>query len=143
MLGGDPPLLSFKQPCQTSLHRRGSGRTFFPVRWKLLIITSLVAALLGAGGIHALNYLMEGWRQPLSAQPGLAAGIIGIPLLFVTLAAIFVYRHTARRRKLQAALTALFALVLTIAAFLIVARILPERPTEVRLFPILSPHDPA
>jgi hypothetical protein len=126
MLGDDPPLLSqttsliIKQPSGCEGHCR-------PVRWKLLIITSSVAALLGAGGIRALIYLMGGWRSPMRAQTGLAAGIIGISILLSTLAAIFVYRHTARRRKLQAALTALFALVMTVAVLLIAAQILPGR----------------
>jgi len=88
-----------------------------PVRWKLLIITSLVAALINAGGMRALAYWMRGSTTPPGAMPsGVIFGVISIPLVFTTLACIFVYRHTARRRKLQAALTALFALVLTFAA---------------------------
>jgi hypothetical protein len=115
MLGGDPPLLSFKQPCQTSLHRCGSGRTFFPVRWKLLIITSLVVALINAGGMRVLVYWTSGSATARSLPTGVIIGLTNIALV-TTLACIFVYRHTARRRKLQAALTALFALVLTLAA---------------------------
>ncbi len=42
-----------------------------------------------------------------------------LPVLTVLLATIFVYRHTARRRKLQAALTTLVALLLTIALFVL------------------------
>jgi hypothetical protein len=92
------------------------------VRWKLLIITSLVAALTNTGGMRALAYWMTGvTTPPTPAQTGALAGVIIIPLVFTTLACVFVYRHTARRRKLQAALTALFALVLTFAA-LFVAR---------------------
>jgi hypothetical protein len=87
------------------------------VRWKLLIITSLVAALVNAGGVCALAYWTTGSEMPPGASPrGAVAGVILIPLVFTTLACIFVYRHTARRRKLQAALTALFALVLTFAS---------------------------
>ncbi|HZH91518.1 MAG TPA: hypothetical protein VEX70_12980 [Pyrinomonadaceae bacterium] len=87
------------------------------MRWKLLIITSLVAALINTGGMRALAY----WTIDDTAcfpTPGPAAifSVLAVPILFITLACIFVYRHTARRRKLQAALTALFALVLTLAA---------------------------
>ncbi|HEY0100234.1 MAG TPA: hypothetical protein VGB76_14890, partial [Pyrinomonadaceae bacterium] len=81
------------------------------MRWKLLIITSLSAALVGAGGDLALAYWRQGRSNPLSAPPALVAGIVLIPLISVTLAGIFVYRHTARRRKLQATLTVLLSLI--------------------------------
>jgi hypothetical protein len=87
------------------------------VRWKLLIITSLVAALSSAGGMRALAYWTTG-SAPLAGAThlGTIARFAIIPLVLTTLGCIFVYRHTARRRKLQAALTALFTLVLTFAA---------------------------
>jgi hypothetical protein len=86
------------------------------VRWKLLIITSLVAALVNAGGMRSLAYWMTGGATTERAvSPAVIIGLVIIALV-TTLACIFVYRHTARRRKLQAALTALFALVLTLAA---------------------------
>ena len=87
------------------------------MRWKLLIITSLVAALVNTGGMHALAYWMSGSAPPPGAtRLGVIARDALFPLVLTTLACIFVYRHTARRRKLQAALTALFALVSTLAA---------------------------
>jgi hypothetical protein len=91
---------------------------FCPVRWKLLMITSLVAALVNAGGMRALAYWMTGSAASQAAPTGphLLAFVSLIPLVFTALAAIFVYRHTARRRKLQAALTVIFTLVLTFAA---------------------------
>ena len=85
------------------------------MRWKLLIITSLVVALVNTGAMHALVYWMSGSATARSLPPGVIIGLANIALV-TTLACIFVYRHTARRRKLQAALTALFALVLTLAA---------------------------
>ncbi len=87
------------------------------MRWKLLIITSLVAALINAGGMRTLADWSQGEATTQSAvvSPGTLIGLAIIALV-TTLASIFVYRHTARRRKLQAALTALFALVLTLAA---------------------------
>ena len=47
-------------------------------------------------------------------------GFLLLALSFVTalLAAIFVYRHTARRRKTQATLTGILVLILSLAAFL-------------------------
>jgi hypothetical protein len=88
------------------------------VRWKLLIITSLVAALINAGGMRALAYWLTGGDglTPLDVpQLRLIFAFTSIPLIVTTLACVFVYRHTARRRKMQAALVALFALVLTSA----------------------------
>jgi hypothetical protein len=49
-----------------------------------------------------------------------------LPTLAILLASIFVYRHTAKRRKLQAALTAIIASVLTIS-FFVLASILTAR----------------
>ncbi|HEY1403491.1 MAG TPA: hypothetical protein VGB05_05150, partial [Pyrinomonadaceae bacterium] len=74
------------------------------MRWKLLIITSFVAALLNTGGMRAHAYWMTG-ETTLTGVPVLSrviALVAIIPLVFTTLACIFVYRHTARRRKLQA-----------------------------------------
>jgi hypothetical protein len=67
-------------------------------------------------GRDARARLLDEWKRD-GAQPA-DRRIIGLTniALVTTLACIFVYRHTARRRKLQAALTALFALVLTLAA---------------------------
>jgi uncharacterized membrane protein len=114
---------------------------FCPVRWKLLIITSLVAALINAGGMRALVYWMK--ATPLSEQPEVLSGLIIIPLVVTTLACIFVYRHTARRRKLQGALIALFALVMTVAALFIIAQIFPTRTVEVGLLPAPPPQQSA
>ncbi|HLL70013.1 MAG TPA: hypothetical protein VK363_01195 [Pyrinomonadaceae bacterium] len=98
------------------------------MRWKLLIITSLVAALVGAGGCLALVYWMRGVAaDPLSAPPSLMAALVILPLVIFTLAGIFVYRHTARRRKLQAVATVFLSLILTLAA-LFAAQIFLNRP---------------
>jgi hypothetical protein len=117
MLGGDPPLLS-QTTSPNIITQTRLRRTFFPLRWKLLIITSLVAALVNAGGMRAFAYWSEGGATTQSAAavpPGTLFGL-AIYALVTTLACVFIYRHTARRRKLQAALTALFAVVLTLAA---------------------------
>lgn len=84
------------------------------MRWKLLIIASLVAALISTGGSLALVYWLDGRMNHVSAPA--IAGLIIIPLIATTLASIFVYRHTARRRKLQAISTALLSIILTLAA---------------------------
>jgi hypothetical protein len=84
------------------------------VRWKLLLIVSLLSSLLGAGCV-----IFFGGPSILERElpPGLFAALAVVlpPFVFVTAASIFVYRHTSRRRKLQAVLTVLFAGFLTLA----------------------------
>jgi hypothetical protein len=98
------------------------------MRWKLLIITSLGAALLSAGGCLALIYWAQGRANPDSSLTALTVTLYSIPLVFITLAAVFVYRHTARRRKQQALLSLLLSMILTLTALYAVTLIL-DRPT--------------
>jgi phosphoglycerol transferase MdoB-like AlkP superfamily enzyme len=100
------------------------------VRWKLLIITSLVAALLSAGGMYVFTYLSKTYPAAPNELPPLSLGLVVISLAVTALASVFVYRHTARRRKLQAALTALLSLILTVAAVFAIARIVFARAGE-------------
>lgn len=91
------------------------------MRWKLLLVTSLLAAVAGAGASLIVIYSLLGSTPAriLSLDPP-TAGTLLLPAGFVTFAAIFVYRHTSRRRALQAITTVLFAAVLT-SAFLAAA----------------------
>ena len=114
MLDSAPPLLSKSTSLTVSQFARDEGH-FCPVRWKLLIITSLCAALIGAGGDLALAYWLQSRSHPLPTLPTFITWGIIIPLILVTLAGIFVYRHTARRRKLQATATVLLSIILTLA----------------------------
>jgi len=110
------------------------------VRWKLLIITSLVAALINTGGMRALAYwVMDETACVPTPRPAAIFAVLAVPVLFITLACIFVYRHTARRRKLQVALTVLFALILTIILLLVTARFLPRPHVEARSLPANAP----
>ena len=88
------------------------------MRWKLLIAASLLAAAAGAGAFYAAEYLLSTlWASaPAWADALLLVG----PLGAIIFASIFVYRHTPRRRALQAALTALFGSLVTAAAVLAV-----------------------
>ena len=91
------------------------------MRWKLLVIASLAAVVAGAGGSAGLLYLLRGWPAP-AARDGLSVLVaLLLPLAAITYASVFVYRHTARRRKLQAAATALASLALTIAVYFALA----------------------
>jgi hypothetical protein len=97
------------------------------LRWKLLIAASLLAAIAGAGAFYAGWYFLLAPWSGREASLWAAALTLLAPLGAITYAAIFVYRHTPRRRHLQAAATALLASLLTLAA-LTLAPVLTGRP---------------
>jgi hypothetical protein len=101
------------------------------LRWKLLILTSLVAAVAGAGLYAAIIYLIFVSSDLPGKAALLAVAALSLPIASMTYATVFVYRHTARRRKLQAAMTALLSLLLIIAALfaagMIINRMMPTR----------------
>ena len=89
------------------------------MRWKLLLTASLVATVIGAGVPLAIIVGLSGSPRRL-LEPGIfALGTLLIPFAAITGAGIFVYRHTARRRQLQAMLTVLFATLLTLSVFVL------------------------
>ena len=95
------------------------------MRLKLVLAASLLAAIVGAGSCIALVLLV--FSQQALLSPGLlVASTFLLPIATTIFASIFVYRHTARRRRLQAFLTAILAVLLTIALF-ICASILSAR----------------
>ena len=100
------------------------------MRLKLVFAAAALAALVGAGSCIAL--VLGVFSTAALSRPGLlVASTLLIPVATIVFSAIFVYRHTARRRKTQAFLTTLIAILLTLA-FFIVASILSVRrvPTE-------------
>lgn len=99
------------------------------MRWKLLITASLLAAFVGVGltivmFTSLLNVPMNATLLDVLTSP-LSPLLYCIPP--ITLAGIFVYRHTARRRKLQALITVLLASGLICASFLLAALFLTGR----------------
>jgi len=86
------------------------------MRLKLVIAASLLAAIAGAGSCIALVlgvFAVTSW-----SNPGLlVTSTLLLPIASIIFASIFVYRHTARRRKLQAFLTATLSTLLTLALF--------------------------
>ncbi len=88
------------------------------MRWKLLVIVSLVATIAGLGVSLGLTLLAlrTGVRFNL-AHPAVVAAELIMPVAALA-GGIFVYRHTARRRKLQAGLTAVLTLILQTAVLL-------------------------
>lgn len=93
------------------------------MRWKLMFIAALVSGIAGTGLTLALIWAFIGYANPLGARLAVAFDFVAlsallIPLITTALASVFVYRHTARRRKLQATLTAVIALVFTLTFFI-------------------------
>lgn len=89
------------------------------MRWKLLIIASLAAAAAGFGLWLGLLLAAFGDLPTLAQHAALLLLSDLIPVVAIVGAGLFVYRHTARRRKLQAALTAALAILLIVAAYLV------------------------
>ena len=89
------------------------------MRWKLLFIVSILATLVGAGISIGVIVGLFGTTNPFTAQNRFVLGTLIIPLAAIVFASIFVYRHTSRRRKLQALLTAILASALTLTTLLL------------------------
>jgi RsiW-degrading membrane proteinase PrsW (M82 family) len=88
------------------------------MRWKLILIASLLASAAGSALTLAVVYLLFG-SAGVSPTSGISLLFVGIvPVLVVLGASFFVYRHTARRRTIQALITAL------VSAFLILSIVL-------------------
>ena len=86
------------------------------MRLKLVFAASVLAALVGAGSCIAL--VLGVFSAKALTSPGLlVASTLLLPIAAITSAAIFVYRHTSRRRKLQAFMTVVLSTILTIAFF--------------------------
>jgi len=96
------------------------------MRLKLVLTSSLLAAVVGTGSAIAIILSVFSSLKPITTPGLLVVSIYLLPMLATLLASIFVYRHTARRRKLQAILTAIIALLLTIL-FFVVASIVTAR----------------
>ena len=98
------------------------------MRPKLVFVASLLAAISGSGTSIAIILAASSSLKPMSAPGALVLSTFLLPALTVLLASIFVYRHTARRRKLQAFLTGILSIILSLTVF-ITASILTARRT--------------
>lgn len=87
------------------------------MRWKLLLVASLLAAIVGAGATLGITLARGSANHPPAVDLTTAATLL-IPLVVIVIASLFVYRHTARRRLLQAVLAGLSAALLTLAILL-------------------------
>jgi hypothetical protein len=109
------------------------------MRLKLVLISSLIAAILGAGSAIAIIVSVFSSLKPITTPGLLVVSTYLLPMLATLLASMFVYRHTARRRRLQAVLTAIIALLLTILLF-VIASIATARREPVQPEPGSSPN---
>lgn len=104
------------------------------MRLKLVLIASLLAAIIGSGASIAIILAVFSSLRPVSTPGLLVLSTFLLPVVMVLVAAIFVYRHTARRRKLQAVLTAILATVLSLTVFILAslatARTKPIQPLQ-------------
>ena len=89
------------------------------MRLRLVFLCSLIAAVIGAGGAITIILFVFSSLTPLTKPGALVLSTFLLPLIATLIASIFVYRHTGRRRKLQAALTTLISLLLILAAFVL------------------------
>src|SRR5258705_647188 len=110
-----------------------------PMRLKLIIAASSAASVVGAGLCIASVLAVPSSAKPFSSPGLLVLATFVIPVVAIVFASVFVYRHTARRRKLQAFLTAILATLLTISFFLI-ASILSSRQQPVVPPQPVGPH---
>lgn len=87
------------------------------MRIKLVLLTSLIGALIGEGSALVLTRLVNGnWGLSIPDGPfdnrSLNIALVFTPLIVTTImSGIFVYRHTAHRRKMQADLTVFLVMV--------------------------------
>jgi hypothetical protein len=104
----------------------------FPVttmRWKLLALAAITAALVGIGLWSVVAIACFGTASNLARHDWILLASALIPLGMTTYASIFVYRHTSRRRKTQAAITAVLTLFLTSVTYLLASQVSPHRLT--------------
>ena len=96
------------------------------MRPKLVVGIATLSALLGAGSCIGIVLGVSSALNPVGKPGLLAFATLLLPIASIIFASIFVYRHTARRRKLQALITAVLATILTLGIF-VLATILSAR----------------
>ena len=106
------------------------------MRWKLLVIASFAAALISCGLWSLLVISIFGTARALARNDLLLISTAIIPLGVAAYAGVFVYRHTARRRKTQAIVAVIMALLVTFVAYLSVSQLFPNRLTIPRNYEI-------
>ena len=109
------------------------------MRWKLLVIASFAAALLACGLWSALVIGSFGSAGSLARHDWLLLASAIVPLGIAAYAGVFLYRHTARRRKTQAAFAIILALALTAATYFAAAQVFPDKLIIPRTYELRHP----
>ena len=97
------------------------------MRWKLLGLVSVIAALLGVALWSAVTIAAFGSARAMARNDGVLLGSLVIPIAVTVFGALFVYRHTAYRRKSQAVMTTLLTLLLTAGTYFVASTLFTSR----------------
>ena len=97
------------------------------MRWKLVVPVSIIAALLALTLWSAVAILFFGSAWAMARNDWRLAGSLLIPIALAAFSGIFAYRHTARRRKMQAFLTIVLTCVLSATFYLAASQAFPEK----------------
>jgi hypothetical protein len=89
------------------------------MRLKLIVVVSLLAAIIGSGTSIGVILAAFSSLKPIRTPGLLVLSTFLLPVVTVLLAATFVYRHTARRRKVQALLTTILSILLSLLFFIL------------------------
>lgn len=101
------------------------------MRLKLVMLVAVIAAVVGSGSSIAIILTRSTSIHVLSSPDLVVTATLVLPVACVVLAAFFVYRHTARRRKTQALLTGVLAAFLSLGVF-IVSSIVTSRNNQIQ-----------
>ncbi|MGZ5481539.1 MAG: hypothetical protein ACXWID_06105 [Pyrinomonadaceae bacterium] len=97
------------------------------MRWKLVVLVSIIAALLAVTLWSAFAILFFGSAWAMARDDWRLAGSLLIPLAVTVFSGIFAYRHSARRRKTQAFLTFVLTWVFSATLYLGASQAFPEK----------------
>jgi len=97
------------------------------MRWKLLVLASVAAAVLGIGLWSLFAIIFFGTARELARHDLILLMSGLLPLALIVYAGVFVYRHTARRRKTQAVITIVVSLLIAPLIYLGASSLLPGR----------------
>jgi len=97
------------------------------MRWKLLVLASVAAAVSGIGLWSLFAIIFFGTARELARHDLILLMSALLPLALIIYAGVFVYRHTARRRKTQAVITIFVSLLIAPLIYLGAASLLPGR----------------
>src|SRR5215831_4569960 len=94
------------------------------MRWKLVFLVSIVAALVASLSWFGLIILFfDGSGAFVPLDPRLWPLSLVLPFLLAIFGGFFIYRHTSRKRKTQAVITIVAVLFLTTLACVAVIRL--------------------